>query len=66
METAQYITGILMAVALSAGWIAVQILARKTGTKNHFDQPTASCSDFGRSCNCGGDTCINEQSIRKA
>ena len=36
--------------ALCAGWIAVQFLARKMRTKNHFDDLNGSC---GR-CTCGG------------
>jgi len=36
---------------LSAGWVALQYLARKMKTKNHFDDLNSSC---GGGCNCGG------------
>lgn len=65
MEITQYIFGIVAAIALSAGWIAVQILAKKIGTKNHFDHPSASCSDFDKNCGCDGSGCHEEKYLRK-
>ncbi|MDH5368119.1 MAG: hypothetical protein OEW67_14125 [Cyclobacteriaceae bacterium] len=41
---------------LSAGWVALQYLARKMKTKNHFDDLNSSCGN----CMCGGDTCSRE------
>lgn len=61
MEITQYIIGIFVVTGLTTGWIGVQLLARKMGTKNHFDQPSASCSDFGKSCDCGSGGCGDEK-----
>lgn len=65
MEITQYIIGIFATAFLAAGWIGVQFLARKMGTKNHFDNRYASCSDFGKSCNCGGSECQENKMLRK-
>ncbi len=48
----------LLAIAaltvLCAGWVGVQFLARRAGTKNHFeDLGHGGCSG----CTCGGGTC---------
>lgn len=45
----QYIIAILSLSLLAAGWVGVQILARKMKTKNHFDNLN-SCGH----CSCGG------------
>jgi len=42
------ITGLSL---LCAGWIALQFLARKMKTKNHFDNLNSSCGN----CTCGGE-----------
>jgi len=46
-----YIIPILALTALCAGWVVVQLIARKLKTKNHFD-------DLGKgecmTCTCGG------------
>jgi len=34
---------------LSVGWIGVQFLAQKMGTKNHFDNKISGCGH----CSCG-------------
>ena len=56
----QYIIPILFMSALCAGWVLVQLLAKKMKTKNHFDHLNSSCG----SCNCGGGAgvCTNDGS----
>jgi hypothetical protein len=55
----KYIIPILFVAALSAGWVVVQLIAKKMKTKNHFD-------DLGKgecmTCTCGGneDNCQKE------
>jgi hypothetical protein len=46
----QFIIPIMGLSALCAGWVLVQLLARKMKTKNHFDDLNSSCGH----CNCGG------------
>jgi hypothetical protein len=47
----EYIIPILFVSFLSAGWVVVQLIARKMKTKNHFDDlNSSSCT----SCSCGG------------
>jgi hypothetical protein len=47
----QYIIPILLVSFLSAGWVVVQLIARKMKTKNHFDNlDSSSCGQ----CTCGG------------
>ena len=41
---------ILALGGLCAGWAGVQFLAKKVGTKNHFDNLGNGCGG----CNCGG------------
>lgn len=41
---------ILALGGLCAGWVGVQVLAKKMGTKNHFDDLKEGCG----SCKCGG------------
>ncbi|KAB2878995.1 hypothetical protein F9K33_11030 [bacterium] len=65
MEITQYIIGILTASLLCAGWIVVQMVARKMKTKNLFDHRPTSCSEFGSSCSCGGDVCEDNKMMRK-
>lgn len=45
-----HLIAILGLAALSAGWIALQYLARAVGTKNHFEDQHGSCGQ----CSCGG------------
>ncbi len=54
----QYILPILFITVLCAGWVVVQIIAKKMKTKNHFDNLNSSCGH----CNCGGveDNCSNK------
>jgi len=51
MEYLPYIIGIFILVALCSGWVAVQFLARRMKTKNHFDDLDSSTCG---SCTCGG------------
>ena len=45
---------ILLTSALAAGWVVVQLIAKKMGTKNHMDN-AGSC---GNGCSCqGGEAC---------
>lgn len=46
----QYIIPVLAMSLLCAGWVMVQFLARRIGTKNHFDNPPR----------CGGCTCSGQ------
>ena len=50
MTTAQYIIPVISLAALCGGWVAVQLLARRMKTKNHFDHLNSSCGH----CTCGG------------
>ncbi len=54
MEYINYIIPVLVLSVLCAGWVVVQIIARKMKTKNHFD-------DLGKggcaNCTCGGLDC---------
>lgn len=45
-----YIISILTLCALCAGWVLVQMLAKKMKTKNHFDHLNSACGH----CTCGG------------
>jgi hypothetical protein len=45
-----YLAGILGLSLLCAGWVALQFLARRQGTKNHFDDLQGGCGG----CTCGG------------
>ncbi len=45
-----YIIPILFVAFLCAGWVVVQIIAKKMKTKNHFDHLNSSCGN----CICGG------------
>jgi len=54
MEIMDYILPILGLAAICAGWVIVQLLARKLKTKNHFDDLNSSCGG----CTCDGtDSC---------
>jgi hypothetical protein len=44
-----HIIAVLSAAFLCGGWVAVQVLARRMKTKNHFDD-LDSCG----ACSCGG------------
>ena len=53
MEYLQYIIPVFVLAAMCAGWVIVQLVARKMKTKNHFDDLHAgdgTCIN----CNCGG------------
>ena len=39
----QYIIPVLAFTALTGGWMAVQILAKKMKTKNHIDSSAGCC-----------------------
>jgi hypothetical protein len=45
-----YLIPILSLAALCAGWVLVQLLAKKMKTKNHFDHLNSACGH----CTCGG------------
>lgn len=46
---------VLALTALCAGWVGVQLLAKRLGTKNHIDRPPG-CGN----CNCHGGVCERE------
>jgi len=58
----KYLIPILFVAALSAGWVVVQLIAKKMKTKNHMDNlGKGGCM----TCTCGaaeGDVCENENS----
>ena len=60
----RYIIIILLLGALCAGWVVVQIMAKKMKTKNHFDHLNSACGQ----CTCGGieDVCVNEDALENA
>ena len=43
MEYLPHIISVLALAFLTAGWLAVQILARRIGTKNHFENANSCC-----------------------
>ncbi len=47
----KYLIIILAVGVLCAGWVLVQILAKKLKTKNHFEHLNSSCGG----CTCGGE-----------
>jgi hypothetical protein len=49
MEFLKYIIPVLAVAGLCAGWVFVQILAKRLGTKNHFDDRSSGCGK----CGCG-------------
>lgn len=49
MHWLNYLLPVLAMAGLSAGWVLVQLLARRMGTKNHFDRKPG-CG----SCQCNG------------
>ena len=51
----KYIIAICLITFLTAGWVAVQLLARKFKTKNHIDNLKSG------GCNCGKGACDNDQ-----
>jgi len=51
MELFDYIIPIIAVGALCAGWVVVQLLARRLKTKNHITTLADNCT----TCTCGGD-----------
>ncbi|MFZ2897022.1 MAG: hypothetical protein WA004_00275 [Saprospiraceae bacterium] len=51
-----YLLPILALTFLCAIWMAVQLLARRVGTKNHIDEFKNGCGG----CTCGGGHCERE------
>lgn len=49
MNWLNYMLPIMALSGLCAGWVVVQMLAKRMGTKNHFDRPPG-CGG----CNCSG------------
>lgn len=48
-----HLLAILALTFLAALWMAVQLLARRMGTKNHIDEFKNGCGN----CGCGGGHC---------
>ena len=59
MTFIQIIGPILILAGLTAGWVAVQLLARKMGTKNHIDNAGA-CGN-GCTCMSAGESCTRQK-----
>ncbi|MEZ4955797.1 MAG: hypothetical protein R2825_19720 [Saprospiraceae bacterium] len=57
MQILSHLLPIFALSLLCAGWVAVQFLAKKMGTKNHFDHGAESCGK----CSCGGASCKLEK-----
>jgi len=53
-----YLVPVIAYALLTAGWMAVQLLARKAGTKNHIDHRGGCCG----ACD-NKDTCTRDKSI---
>ncbi|TAK36278.1 MAG: hypothetical protein EPO28_13580 [Saprospiraceae bacterium] len=51
---------VLALAVLCAGWLALQFLAKKMGTKNHFENGSSSC---GGNCGCGASCTKEKQGI---
>ncbi len=53
MQILSHLLPILALALLAAGWVAIQFLAKKMGTKNHFDNLGEGCGNYG----CGSGAC---------
>ncbi len=53
MQFLSHLLPILALALLAAGWVAIQFLAKKMGTKNHFDNLGEGCGN----CGCGSGAC---------
>lgn len=56
MNLVEVIIPVFALAGLCAGWVLVQLLARRLGTKNHFDRKPG-CGK----CNCFGGHCEREE-----
>ena len=56
MTIFEYLFPILALAALTAGWMAVQLLARRLGTKNHIEHGGSGCGQ----CGCG-EACVRKE-----
>ncbi|MCB0553927.1 MAG: hypothetical protein KDD02_10275 [Phaeodactylibacter sp.] len=57
MQILSYLLPIFALSALAAGWMGLQLLARRLGTKNHIEHGGNGCGQ----CGCGGGVCEREQ-----
>ncbi|MEK6616408.1 MAG: hypothetical protein AABZ32_09895 [Bacteroidota bacterium] len=48
----EYILPVLAFALLVAGWVVVQLIAKKMGTKNHFDNAGGCCGDCEKKDSC--------------
>ena len=48
----EYIIPVVMITVLAAGWMAVQVLAKKMGTKNHIDNGSGCCGACDNKSSC--------------
>jgi hypothetical protein len=53
MQILSHLLPIIALALLAAGWVAIQFLAKKMGTKNHFDDLGNGCGN----CGCGSGAC---------
>lgn len=60
MDLFLQIVPILALAVLCAGWVGVQLLARRLGTKNHFEHGSSSCGQ----CGCG-DSCVRKSAEKQ-
>lgn len=51
-EIAKYLVAILSLALLAAGWMAVQILAKRLNVKNHIDQTSGCCGACSNKNSC--------------
>lgn len=60
----EFILPVLAISLLTAGWMAVQLLAKKIGTKNHIDNDVSCCGDCEKKDTC--DTFEKDKSFAKS
>lgn len=48
----EYILPVLILALLSAGWMMVQLVAKKIGTKNHIDNDGSCCGACDKKDSC--------------
>ncbi|NQV52921.1 MAG: hypothetical protein HQ500_07045 [Flavobacteriales bacterium] len=51
-EMIQYLIPVFALAALAGGWMGVQIVAKKLGTKNHIDATTGCCGACANKDSC--------------
>lgn len=55
----EYILPVLAFALLTACWMAVQLIAKKIGTKNHIDQGGSCCGACEKKDDCSEKSTLN-------